>query len=180
MADMRIREAQVGDAAAIAAVHVRSWQAAYRGLLPQDLLDGLDPERRRAGWEQVLGAADRRGAATLLAETLLAERTGEVVAFADVRASRDADADPASVGELTSIYAVPEVWGGGVGRELLAVSVAHLAAAGYREATLWVLDTNDRARRFYAAAGWRPDGAVKRDEEAGVVLDEVRYRRLLP
>jgi hypothetical protein len=39
--------------------------------------------------------------------------------------------------------------------------VANLAAAGCLEAALWVLDGNDRDRRFHAAAGWRPDGAMQ-------------------
>ncbi len=34
------------DAAGVAAVHVRSWQVGYRGLLPDDLLDGLSVEQR--------------------------------------------------------------------------------------------------------------------------------------
>jgi len=55
-----------------------------------------------------------------------------------------------------------------------------LAGAGYRDATLWVLDSNDRARRFYALAGWAEDGAVKTDGSRGFPLREVRYRRTLP
>lgn len=55
-----------------------------------------------------------------------------------------------------------------------------LAAAGYRQATLWVLDSNWRARRFYHAGGWQADGTVKTDDTRGFPLTEVRYRRLLP
>ncbi len=47
MTAVRVRKAGAGDAAAIAVVHVLSWQAAYEGLVPQDYLDGLDPARRR-------------------------------------------------------------------------------------------------------------------------------------
>ena len=38
---MTVREAQPRDAAEVAGVHVRSWQVAYRGLFPDDYLDGL-------------------------------------------------------------------------------------------------------------------------------------------
>ncbi|MFD0586338.1 hypothetical protein [Dactylosporangium darangshiense] len=54
---MQIRRADVGDAAAIAHVHVQSWQSAYRGLITQDYLDGLDVGLRRQGWERILGGA---------------------------------------------------------------------------------------------------------------------------
>jgi len=43
---MLLRPAQPADAAAVARVHVRSWQVAYRGLLPDEYLDGLQPEDR--------------------------------------------------------------------------------------------------------------------------------------
>jgi len=33
-----VRDARAEDAAAIAEVHVRAWQAAYRGLMPEDFL----------------------------------------------------------------------------------------------------------------------------------------------
>jgi hypothetical protein len=51
-----------------------------------------------------------------------------------------------------------------------------LAALGYAEATLWVLDSNDRARQFYAKAGWAEDGITRVDDSLGITLDEVRYR----
>ena len=41
---------------------------------------------------------------------------------------------------------------------------------------LWVLKTNERARRFYEIAGWKTDGQTKTEERGRVVLNEVRYR----
>jgi hypothetical protein len=54
---MSIRLAQASDARAIAEVHVRSWQAAYRDLLPQEYLDGLDPGH----WATRMGPHPERG-----------------------------------------------------------------------------------------------------------------------
>ena len=48
--DMLLRPAEPVDAIAVAHVHVRSWQVAYRTLMPDDYLDQLRPEDRcRAG-----------------------------------------------------------------------------------------------------------------------------------
>jgi GNAT superfamily N-acetyltransferase len=118
-----------------------------------------------------LAAADwpRRG-------TLVAEADDGVVGFASVVPTRDEDASP-EVGEITAIYLLPDHWGAGLGRELMVAALDALGEAGYREASLWVLDTNERAQRFYAAGGWVADGAVKVDTELGVELREVRYRR---
>lgn len=171
---MRIRQATGADAPAIAAVHVRSWQAAYQGLVPQDYLDDLDPARRLPGWERLLAetAWPRKG-------VLVAETEGNVVGFAGLTPTRDDDEDPASVAEITTIYLTPETWGRGIGKDLMNAALGALTDAGYRQATLWVLDTNVRARRFYEAAGWHGDGAIKRDATRGFPLTEVRYRRLL-
>jgi GNAT superfamily N-acetyltransferase len=169
---MSTRLARASDARAIAAVHVRSWQAAYRGLIPQDYLDSLDPDQRRAGWDRALSTADwpRRG-------VLVAEQADEVVGFASICPTRDDDLDPARVGEVTAIYLLSEAWGSGLGRQLMTDALAAITEAGFGEAALWVLDTNERARSFYEAGGWSADGAVKQDTRAGFTLNEVRYRR---
>jgi hypothetical protein len=46
-----IRKATPEDARAIAEVHVKSWRAAYRDLLPQDFLQGLSVDRREQQWQ---------------------------------------------------------------------------------------------------------------------------------
>jgi hypothetical protein len=46
--------ASVADADEIGAMHVRSWQGAYRGLMPQEYLDQLDPASRADRWRQIL------------------------------------------------------------------------------------------------------------------------------
>ena len=159
----------------IAIVHVRSWQAAYRGLIPRDYLDSLKAEQGLPVWGRILGEADwpRKG-------TFVAEAGGEVVGFASICPARDDDAEAASAGELAAIYVLPELWGTGLGRELMTSGLSALSDAGFGEATLWVLDTNSRARRFYEAAGWHADGAAKQDGSRGFVLNQVRYGRSRP
>lgn len=64
-----------------------------------------------------------------------------------------------------------------MGRALLAASAEALVEAGFRAAALWVFEGNARGRRFYEAAGWRPDGEVVREETGGRELAELRYGR---
>jgi len=99
--------------------------------------------------------------------------------FAAFGPTRDADEDPARTGEVHAIYLLPSAWGQGYGRRLLSCAAERLAAAGFTQATLWVLASNARARRFYAGAGWSPDGAAKDDDSRGFTLAEVRYRTVL-
>jgi GNAT superfamily N-acetyltransferase len=164
-----VRHARVGDAAELGLLHVRAWQAAYRGQMPDDFLDGLRPEDRQAGWERALGR-DRTHD-----PVLVAERDGGVVGFAVLRAAED----PEGAGELAAINVDPDHWGTGAGRALLAAAHAELARLGYAEAVLWVLPGNRRARRFYEITGWVADGAERSIEISGVTVPEVRYRRRL-
>jgi GNAT superfamily N-acetyltransferase len=166
-----VREATVEDASGIARVHVRTWQAAYTHVFPPEALGRLDDAlpRREAGWRETIEAGSPRS------HTLVATTDDEVVGFAHVMPSRDS-ADTARVGELAAIYVSPDVWGAGAGRALMLEALGRLAASGFDEAMLWVLEDNPRARRFYEAAGWWTDGGVKEDELLGTPVREVRYR----
>lgn len=169
---IRIRPARVDEAGALATVHVQSWQAAYGGLIPQGYLDNLSVARRQDGWKRILAATAWPSMGTLVAEV-----DGRVVAFVSISPSRDEDQDSARVGEVTSIYALPEEWGRGVGRALMNSAIATLIEAGFSSATLWVLAGNARARRFYESCSWRPDGAMKQEDRGEFVLEEIRYTR---
>lgn len=170
-----IRPATADDADAIGQLHVRSWQSAYRGTIPQDYLDGLDPAARSRVWRRILAEDDPSRGGTLVA----AAEGGGITGFASFGPSRDDDTDPQVTGEVFAIYADPAAWGTGTGSVLMGGAVAALARLGYAEATLWVLDANERARRFYALAGWTEDGGTKTDGSRGFDITEVRYRRTL-
>jgi ribosomal protein S18 acetylase RimI-like enzyme len=158
-----VRDATPADAAAIAVCHVRTWQAAYAGVLPAAFLADLDPAPRERAWrEWIEGGGD----------ILVAERAGRLVGFASVGPARD---EPGS-GELYAIYVEPEAWSSGAGRALMDAAVARLAERGYDEALLWVLEENPRARRFYERAGWSSDGGRQELTLGGANVTEVRYR----
>jgi GNAT superfamily N-acetyltransferase len=172
---MEIRRALADDALGVATVHVRSWQAAYRGLMPDAFLDQLDIERRRAGWERSIAETDWPRSGTLVAT----EANGTVVGFANIGPARDGDGDPLVIGELAAIYLLPEAWGSGIGRRLMLAAVNVLRDAGFAEAILWVLEGNERAQRFYEIGGWQLDGVTKDAQIADMSLPEVRYRLVL-
>jgi GNAT superfamily N-acetyltransferase len=148
-----VRAARPEDARRIAEVHVASWRHAYRGLLPDEYLEKLSVDERetqRLAWFSHPGPNSG---------VFVAEQAGRVVGFAAFEPSRDDDA-PSKTGEIPAIYVEPSVMGKGVGRELLEEATAELRLAGYTRATLWVLEANERARRFYENGGWTWDGAV--------------------
>ena len=153
----------------MAAVHVRSWQAAYRGLIADEFLDALRPEDRAARY--TLGSTDPAAP-----RTFLAEEDGELLGFATIGPSRDADAP--GRGELYALYVDPDRWRGGTGRLLLVESRRRLAES-YEEAILWVLRGNESAELFYERDGWRRDGGERVEQPYGVVSRVSRFRRSL-
>jgi GNAT superfamily N-acetyltransferase len=160
-----VRWARAGDALAVSTVHVRSWKVAYRGLVDQGYLDRLDAAQRLEAWRQGLAESrwPDRG-------TLVAERDGEVVGFAHLSTGS------AGASEIHAMYVVPEAWGTGAGRALMDAAINQLEAAGCTEVILWVLATNERARRFYEKAGWHADGGEAPHDIDGVEHQVVRYR----
>jgi GNAT superfamily N-acetyltransferase len=150
-ATLRIRRATPEDARSVAEVHVGSWRHAYRGLLPDEYLDRLSVDDREAMWREAFGEP--------ASGAFVAEAGDRIVGFASFGPSRDEDAS-ADIGEIPAIYVEPSVLGAGVGRELISAATDALRERGYRRATLWVLEANERARRFYEKAGWTWDGAV--------------------
>ena len=166
---LRIREGEPGDALAIAEIHVRSWRSAYRGQLTDEYLDGLNVEDRlelhRSALEQP--PPEYR--------MWVAEDGGHVVGFAVTGRSEDADADDRT-GELYAIYLEPDRVGTGLGRVLFEHAIGDLRDRGFVVATLWVLETNEQARRFYEAAGWEPDGTTTSERVDCEMRPTVRYR----
>jgi ribosomal protein S18 acetylase RimI-like enzyme len=165
----RVRDAVEADVARLAEIHVRSWQAVYRGIFPDEFLDNLSIERRTEGWRQFIRGVDERSAALVVVEE------EEPLGFSRIGC---AEGSP-SKGEIYAIYLDPDHWDRGLGRMLMLASEDRLRAMGFTQAELWVLEANQRARRFYEAAGWSTDGALKVEEIGGVSPTQVRYRREL-
>lgn len=165
-----IRLARPEDALAVAGVHVRSWQAAYRRLIDAEFLRALRPEERARTYS--FGSEDP-GAP----ETIVAVEGEEILGFATTGPSRDEDAP--GRGEIRALYVDPPHWGGGVGRLLLREAREWMRRRGYEEAILWVLVGNEAAERFYRADGWHRDGAERWEQPYGVRSRVIRYRRAL-
>ncbi len=166
-----VRRATPADAGSIARLTVSSWRAAYRGILPEDYLSSLRVEPRQAAWEEMLTRdGDGRTPAWV------AEDERGVWGFVSCGPARDDDV-PAPAGEIYALYVEPAVWRHGLGRSLLEAAADHCLAAGHTTLALWVLEENLRARAFYEALGWAPDGSRRSIELGGESAPEIRYRR---
>lgn len=165
-----VRSATFEDVPALAELHVAAWRAAYKGLMPQELLDALRVAEREKMWQNALRQPGE--------EVFVYEREGRLLAFGSLGRQRDADKGADSK-ELLTLYALPEVWGQGVGKALWLRMLKSLQAQHLREVTLWVLKGNERGISFYEKAGFAPDGKEKLESWHGHELCELRYVKSL-
>jgi GNAT superfamily N-acetyltransferase len=149
---------------------VRTWQAAYRGLLFDELLDNLDP----ADWMERYTFGEDGPA---VPSTVLAVEGKAICGFTTIRPCGDADRNGA--GEILALYVDPDRQGIGVGRALIEEARVRLARAGFAEACLWVLAGNVKAERFYRLDGWTRDGARRPAKVPGHSTEDIRYHRPL-
>lgn len=144
---------------------MRSWRVGYRGLLPQEHLDSLSVAERATRY--TFDRSLLEGPVTSVAED------GTVVGFVTIGRCRDDGLD--DHGEVWAMYVDPERWRRGVGRMLITHAREQLQDNHFERNTLWVLDDNMRARRFYERDGWALDGARRITRIGGTPVAHVRY-----
>jgi GNAT superfamily N-acetyltransferase len=164
---MTIRAAGLADAVAIAQLHTKSWQTAYRGILGDDFLQGPLPENRRVLWHTRLSDAERPGQFVLVDEHAGAIR-GFACAFLE--------ADPQWGCLLDNLHVVPDLKGRGLGTQLMtAVALRVWRSNPFGRLHLWAYEQNLTARRFYERLG----GAItERHAELapdGTQVNAIRY-----
>jgi len=165
-----LRRATPDDAGALAIAHVASWRVAYADIVPEEVFERRDVAYRTKRFREFLSRDE--------GETYLIERDQVVIGFMTIGASRDEGVDDAS-GEIWGIYLHPDHWRQGIGTSLFQAAQEHLRKLGCSQITLWVLEANGAARRFYEAMGFRTDGADK-ELTIGVPLRAIRYRKSIP
>lgn len=194
---MVIRFASAADAAQIAAVRRDSWLAAYEGIIPYPMMDRatapdggarIRQSFRTRPWQRMIAAVEGRPRQPAPAGAKSGDTPG-IVGYASFGPETDVLDAPwphpqtaagaeGRAAELYALYVHPAWWSTGTGRALMDQVLAKVSGAGYLRIMLWVLEDNDRARRFYQRAGFAPDGASHVLDDLGGVT-EIRYRRAL-
>ena len=166
-----IRNAGPDDAEGIAAIHVASWRATYRGSMPDSYLDSLTIEQRLPMWKQVLVSASP------LVRVWVVERDDEIVGFCSMGPPLSQADEPSDSLVLHTIYLQPGYERQGIGSALLNHAEHEMVRLGIHVAILWVLEGNQRARQFYERSGWKSDGVEKLDQVSDQTVREVRYSK---
>lgn len=164
---MLIEHARLDDARAIAQIHVETWRVAYAALLSAEYLAGLSIDARETVWRNRIAAGEP--------EVLVARDGGVVQGWLSFDRCRDSDASDAD-GEVWALYVAPASWSTGAGRRLWLRTRERMQQRGFTRCRLWVFPQNERAIRFYRAAGFSAEPESTRTFElGGRQLEETRY-----
>lgn len=166
----KIRQATVDDAKQIGKVHVASWQSAYLGIIPKNILDSQSEVVRASFWRRFLSEGGW--------PVFVAIAADDIVGFASCIPCRDSDLSEDSVCELAAVYLLERVARRGIGTLLLDRCSVEAVERGFDSMTLWVLEENVQAQAFYVSCGFKPDGALKHD--ARLHANEIRMCGVLP
>lgn len=164
-APLTLRHARPADAGLLAAIHAASWQATYRGILPDEFLDDEVSNERAAFWHARMHAPDdgRR-------LVQIAELEGEAVGFVCV----ERPIGSAWGALLDNLHALPRHQRIGVGKLLIGAAQDWARACGETQIHLYVLEGNTAAIAFYERQGWQFAGREP-DHMGGIDVTALRY-----
>lgn len=163
--DWQLRPLALQDSDELGRVHMAVWRDAYAGLMPADYLAGLSDERCADRWRELAGRPTDAPERTLV----VVDPDGRLAGFGSAGPSRDEDAP--TEWELYAVNLAPHARGTGVADRLVDELL------GVRDATLWVVEGNARARAFYTRRGFVDEGG--RSEHPATGTPEIRMVRRL-
>lgn len=171
-----IRKVVPEDGPGIARVRVLAWQKAYRGLLPDRMLDSMNHLEEGKKWRESLGnlpssrsifvAEEDNGAA------VSRDTASSILGFCACGPVREID--PQFSAEISALYVLPDDQGKGIGRALVYAAADWLRRQGHGNMIIYVLRDNFPARGFYEAVGGRLARERMWDIQ-GISMPEVGY-----
>ena len=166
---MEVGPARLDEARAVAELQVRTWQAAYPGIVPEEYLASLSVEKFEKMWHGTIIKG--------VPQLLVARESETQLGWVAFGPSRDQGA-AATDAEIWAIYVGVPHWGRGVGRQLWLQARERMRAQGFESVSLWAFPENQRAGRFYAGLGFEVDPkSHKQFTLGGAQLNEIRFVR---
>lgn len=171
MSAYTLRPASLRDTKTISEIHATAVRAAYAGLIPDEHLKTVTPDKRQSYWREAIEYSEPQVHVAMDGEAL--------IGFVGFDRSRDKGTRP-TTGEIWAIYALPNYWDKGVGVALCDAARDGLSEEGCTEVSVWVPLRNERALRFMEKAGFKREMNTAKTIPLGdIKIEEVRLRRAL-
>ena len=166
---MIVRNMTESDCKAIGELYAAAWKEGYKGLIPQEFLNGITPEKY---------AVRSHANGFLDGGSFVAAEGERIVAHCHARAADEPEMS--GWGEIHTLYTHPEYWGRGYGTAVFKRAEEWLIEQGFNNVYLYVLEGNERAERFYRAQGYFPNlDTLCCDLGGGVIVTDNRFVKQL-
>ena len=149
---MQIFYADIKDCDSLGLIQSESWKEAYKGIVPNSVLKDMTPENCSKKFNFLF--SNESGKVALIKDE------NQIRGFICFGPNRDEDLN-SSYGEIWGVYLLPTFWGQGIGTQLSSWAMKELQKMGFHEVSLWVLEENINARKFYKKMGFINDGKIK-------------------
>ncbi|RZT21771.1 GNAT family N-acetyltransferase [Fictibacillus sp. BK138] len=147
---MKIRHAEVKDAAQIAKVQVQSWQASYKGIVDSNYLSKMSIDERTLRWEEWL----LQGPSHIV--FVLEDDHNDIWGFISGGRIRS---DHPYESEIYAFYLLKEIQQKGYGTKMIKRFSQQLVKQGQKSMIVWVLKDNPAKKAYISLGG------IKIDEE---------------
>nr|UWI51934.1 GNAT family N-acetyltransferase [Clostridioides difficile] len=162
---MEIRKAVIDDVEDISEIYAQSWKTAYKGIIPQDYLDNLKNDFWVETFKDLI--ENNKITAKMVFDN---KKSIGCIAYGNSR-----DDTLKDWGEIVSLYLLPQYFGKGVGNEIFQSAIDDMKLAGFSNIYLWVLEENQRARKFYEKHGFYCNNDIYTVKIMDKKINDIRY-----
>lgn len=148
--ELQITLAGMCDLEDMVKIHCESWKHAYRGIISDDYIRRKNLSRHDK-WLSILSGENKKH--------YIVKHNGTPVGMVSIDVPREAP-EPDTY-EIFGLYILPEYARMGFGSEVMTLMEEKIRQMGYKRISLWVLEPNLPARKFYEKLGFAPDGTEK-------------------
>ena len=149
--NIEIRFAVPADAPDMAEVGMRSWEAAYRDILPVDYIREKNATRPEQFKQSITDENDN---------SYVIIKDGKTVGIMKIAPSSDEDLND-DFYELHYIYLHPDYFRLGIGTRAMEFAFDKARENGKKFIVLWVFTENVNSVKFYEKCGFKADGKTK-------------------
>lgn len=144
----KIRIASIEDSFEIAKVHVDCWRTTYKGIVPDEKLDGMSYEKSGLKWKETL-----KDIQDPFRCFLIVEKNGSAIGFCSGGKKRkNSKRTDGYDGEIKAIYILKEHQKKGIGKKIIALYEEIFRQNKIFSYIIWVLKDNE-SKNFYKKLG---------------------------
>ena len=166
--NITIRLAKPDDAQDMAEVHARSWEVAYKDIIPIEYIKAKNATRPDL-YKRII--TDENTTQHVI------QANGKTVGIMGFGEPKDDDADD-NYYELHGVYLHPDYYRKGIGTKAVDFAFEKARKLNKKYMNVWVFAENYNSIKFYEKCGFIADGKTK-DYDCGKILKCIRMKKEL-